>query len=103
MGCYRATFPEPWFFADAEQASDILQRAGFVNIETRVESAPAILHDAQQYREFVSSIILRVHLRQIPSEELRAHFVAELADQAARDNPPYSLNYRRVNLSGMVP
>lgn len=66
-----ANFPELWLFSDAERASDILQRAGFVKIETRGES-------------------VRVHLRQIPSEELRAHFVADLADQAAKDNPPYS-------------
>ncbi len=100
---YLANFPEPWFFADAEQAAEILGRAGFVNVETSVEAAPTILDDAQQYREFVSSIILRVHLRQIPSEELQAQFVAELAEQAAEDDPPYSLDYWRVNLSGMVP
>jgi trans-aconitate 2-methyltransferase len=97
---YLATFPEPWFFADAQQGADILRRAGFTNIETSVEAAPTQLEDAPQYEEFVSNIILHTHLRQIPSQELRAQLMAELTAMAAADNPPFSLDYWRLNLSG---
>ena len=99
---YLAQFAEPWFYADAEQASAILQRAGFLNVETGVEPAPTVLDGAQQYEEFVSNVILRTHLQQIPSKELRSRFVAELREQAAADDPPYSLDYWRLNLSGNV-
>jgi trans-aconitate 2-methyltransferase len=99
---YLAQFAEPWFFADAGQAADILQRAGFVNVETSIEAAPTVLDNAQQYAEFVSSIILRVHLRQIPSQDLRSNFLAELTEQAASDDPPYLLDYWRLNLSASV-
>jgi trans-aconitate 2-methyltransferase len=99
---YLAQFQEPWFFADAERAADILRRAGFINVETSLEAAPTVLDDAQQYREFVSNIILRAHLRQFASEELRSQFMAELSEQAAADDPPYSLDYWRLNLSGNV-
>lgn len=99
---YLAQFAEPWFYADAEQAAKILRRAGFVNVATSVEAAPTVLDSAQQYEEFVSNIILHTHLRQISSADLRSKFVAELTEQAATDDPPYSLDYWRLNLSGNV-
>jgi trans-aconitate 2-methyltransferase len=99
---YLEGFVEPWSFANEGQAADILRRAGFVKVETSVEAAPTVLDNAQQYREFVSNIILRTHLEEIPSESLRAAFIAELAEQATGDDPPYSLDYWRLNLSGSV-
>jgi trans-aconitate 2-methyltransferase len=99
---YLASFREPWFFADAEQAADILRRAGFTNIETSVEAAPTLLDDAGQYEEFVRNIILRSHLRQLPTEELRSQFMTELTALAGADDPPYLLDYWRLNLSGKI-
>lgn len=99
---YLAQFKEPWLFLDAEQAADVLRHAGFINVETSIEAARTVMKDAQQYGEFVSNIILRTHLRQIPSEKLRTRFLGELTDQAAADDPPYSLDYWRLNLSGNV-
>ena len=97
-----ATFPEPWFFADAEQAAEILRRAGFTNIETSVEAASTALEDASQYEEFVRNIILRTHLRQLPSEELRSQFMTELTILAGQDDPPFLLDYWRLNLNGSI-
>lgn len=99
---YLASFREPWFFADAEQAANILRRAGFTDIDTSVEAAPTVLDDAGQYEEFVRNIILRLHLRQLPSEELRSQLMAELTALAGADDPPYLLDYWRLNLSGKV-
>jgi hypothetical protein len=50
--------------------------------------------------EFVRNIILRRHLESLPSEDLRAGFMAELTEQAAADDPPFSLDYWRLNLRG---
>jgi trans-aconitate 2-methyltransferase len=99
---YLASFREPWFFADAEQADEILRRAGFANIETSVEAAPTLLDDASQYEEFVRNIILRAHLRQLPSEELRSRLMTELTTLAGKDNPPFLLDYWRLNMSGKI-
>lgn len=99
---YLASFREPWFFADAEQAADILRRAGFTNIETSVEAAPTLLENASQYEEFVRNIILRAHLRQLPSEDLRLRLMTELTALAGDDEPPYLLDYWRLNLSGRI-
>jgi len=96
-------FREPWLFEDAEGAASTLQRAGFVDIETSVEAAPTLLDDAAHYDEFVRNIILRQHLRGIPEEADRVEFMTRLTEQAAKDDPPFSLDYWRLNLRGRRP
>jgi len=96
-------FREPWFFSDAEAAAGTLHRAGFVDVVTSLEPAPTVLTDAQQYSEFVSHIILRQHLTRIPHEELRAQFMSRLTEAAGADDPPFSLDYWRLNLTGRNP
>jgi trans-aconitate 2-methyltransferase len=95
-----AGFREPWLFQDAGSAAQTLLRAGFVEVETSIEAATTILDSAAQYNEFVRNIILQRHLENIPSEQLRAEFMAELTDRASADNPPFSLDYWRLNLRG---
>lgn len=92
-------FREPWFYADAEGSARTLRRAGFVDVVTSLEPAPTMLEDAQQYSEFVSIIILRQHLKRISNENLRAKFMVRLTEEAAADNPPFSLDYWRLNLT----
>jgi trans-aconitate 2-methyltransferase len=96
-------FREPWLYEDAEEAADTLRRAGFVDIETSIEPAPTVLDDAQRYNDFVRNIILREHLRHIPNEPLRGEFMKIMTDQAAADDPPFSLDYWRLNLRARVP
>jgi trans-aconitate 2-methyltransferase len=96
-------FREPWLFQDAEGAAETLLRAGFVNVRTSIEAAPTVLDDAQKYKEFVRNIILRRHLTLISGEDLRADFMENVAEQAAADDPPFSLDYWRLNLSATAP
>lgn len=97
---YFAGFREPWLFQDAEGAAATLRRAGFVDVETSVQAAPTLLDNAGHYREFISNIILWRHLRNLPSEEMRTEFAENLTAQAAKDDPPFLLDYWRVNLRG---
>ena len=98
-----AGFHEPWLYQDAKGAAGTLLRAGFVDVETSIEPAPTVLGDAQEYSEFVRNIILRRHLEQLPTEDLREEFMRNLTAQAAMDQPPFSLDYWRLNLRGRVP
>lgn len=97
---YFQGFREPWLYQDAEGAAETLRRAGFVDVETSTEAAPTILDDAAHYSEFVRNIILRRHLENIPSESERTEFIAALTEQAAGDDPPFLLDYWRLNLRG---
>ena len=100
FAAYFAGFREPWLFQDAEAAASALERAGFVEVETSLEAAPTLLEDADQYGEFVRNIIFRRHLEALPTEELRAKFIESLTQQAAADDPPFLLDYWRLNLRG---
>ena len=50
--------------------------------------------------QFVESVIRRNHLLQIPDAALRQQFLAQLTEQAAVDDPPFQLDYWRLNLQG---
>ncbi len=100
---YFGGFREPWTFNDAETAAAVMQRAGFIEVETSMESALTILEGSRQYKEFVRSVILRQHLGRIADDESRTAFVAALAREAAADDPPFSLDYWRLNLSAKIP
>ncbi len=93
-------FREPWLYQDAAQSAAALARAGFVEVETSLEAAPTVLDDAEHYRDFVRNMIFRRHLENLPSEDLRAQFMDELTQQAANYDPPFSLDYWRLNLRG---
>jgi trans-aconitate 2-methyltransferase len=97
-----AGFREPWLFEDAESAAETLRRAGFVDVQTSIEPAVTVLDDASQYAEFVRNIILRKHLEYLPTEYVRMEFMENLTDRAAADDPPFSLDYWRLNLRGRV-
>ena len=95
---FLATFREPWMFQDAESAAATLGRAGFVNVETSIEPAPTVLASAAEYGEFARNIILQRHLERLPSEDHRTRFMSTLTSEAAEDDPPFSLDYWRLNL-----
>ncbi len=100
---FLASFPSPWLYQDAEGAADTLERAGFVEIQTNLEAAPTLLDDRQHYSEFVKTVIVRAHLERLPDANLREQYVSELTEQAANDDPPFLLDYRRLNLSARKP
>jgi len=100
---YLAGFPLPWEFADAQTAASRLERAGFVEIETSLEEAPTSFANASEYQQFVESVILRQHLLRIPDGSVRENFLAQVTAQAGEDDPPFTLDYWRLNLQGRKP
>ena len=100
---YLAGYDHPWEFATAETAAERLRRAGFVEIETGLEAAPTSFSDAEEYRQFVATVVLRTHLERFQDLTMRESFLARLAEWAARDNPPFELDYSRLNLRARRP
>jgi trans-aconitate methyltransferase len=93
-------FREPWEFSNAETAAERMKRAGFKDVETSTEPALTTFENAGAYKEFVSSVVLHRQLALLPSSELRQEFMEAIAREAAADDPPYSLDYWRLNLNG---
>ena len=100
---YLADYKHSWVYSDAETAAQRLRSAGFVEVDTSLEQAPTRLEDDQRYREFVSKVIVHRHLERIPDSKLQREFMAELSRQAAKDDPPFELDYWRLNLNGRRP
>lgn len=100
---FLSKFPEPWFFSDPETAGNNLRDAGFVDIETGAEPAFTQFENRDQYIQFVRTAIVHRHLRLLPEEKLRQSFLHDLAKRAAQDDPPFELDYWRLNLKARKP
>jgi trans-aconitate 2-methyltransferase len=92
-----------WEFSTAEQAAARLTAAGFVGVATSLEPAPTTLVDEASYREFVTTVIYNPHLDRLPEGPLRAQFIDEVTRRAAHQDPPFTLDYWRLNLEGRRP
>jgi trans-aconitate 2-methyltransferase len=93
---------DPWLFASADSTREALEHAGFTAVDTWLEEAPTFFHDASAYSEFVRCVCLRHHLERLPPDQ-HAAFVAELARAAASDDPPFTLDYWRLNIDARRP
>ncbi len=95
---YFANWREPWEFATAELTAQRLARAGFRDVRTSVQAAPTTFRDAAAYQSFVSTVVLRPFLSRLPTEELRTTFAARITEAAAHNDPPFTLDYWRLNI-----
>jgi trans-aconitate 2-methyltransferase len=92
------SWQEPWEFADADTTARRLADAGFEDIRTSLEWAPVVHPDADAFRTFITNIICRPHLAYLPDAALRDVFINRLTEQAALDDPPFELDYWRLNI-----
>ena len=97
------TFPEPWFFSDAESAASRLRAAGFEKVETDIAPASYAAANGHEFQEYLRTFILHRHLERLPTENLRTAFVEKLSAEAALDDPPWTLDYSRLNLRAHKP
>ena len=93
-----AGWPGPWEYADAPTTAARLRRAGFVNVETSVEPAEFRLSNAEEYRQYLATVIFHRHLARIPDPGLRESFLQALAADLH-----FELDYWRLNLRGIRP
>jgi trans-aconitate 2-methyltransferase len=88
---------EPWLYAGVEETEARLRTAGFVDIDVRLESAPTSFVDEDRYREFVACVCLRRQLDLLPFEK-HDRYLRPLLDLAGADDPPFTLDYWRLNI-----
>jgi trans-aconitate 2-methyltransferase len=100
---YFADWSGLWEFATPARTAERLAAAGFAEIATSLEAAPTTLADDTSYREFVTTVIYNPHLARLPEGRLRLQFIDEVTALAALGDPPYTLDYWRLNLEGHRP
>jgi trans-aconitate 2-methyltransferase len=100
---YFAGYESPWEYSDAATAALRLKNAGFEQIETSLEEAPTRFPTAAEFHQFVENVILRHHLQKIPDAAVRERFMTELTREFATEDPPFLIDYVRLNLKARRP
>ena len=98
FGSFFRGWRDPWRFAGEDDTRRHLAQAGFEAIEVSLEPAPTTLPGRDAFADFIACVCVRHHVDALPSSE-RAAFVDALADAAAGDDPPFTLDYWRLNIA----
>ena len=99
---YFAGWVEPLNFESVEPTRARLERIGFTDIHTWLESAATAFTSTEAYERFVTTVCLRHDLERLP-DALRPSFAHEIAIAAAQDDPPLTLDYWRLNVDARKP
>ena len=102
---YRADFagwPRPWEFPDEATTRQRLRDAGFSSIEVERFPQPTTFSDEDSFRRFITTVNFRLHLQRIADADLRRQFIERLVEASVPDDPPFTLDYWRLNLSGLA-
>jgi hypothetical protein len=79
-----------------------LAAAGFCDVATSLEPAPVDLGDPGAFAEFTAVVCIRHHLDRLPIE-LRDSFTSQLTELFRDDDPPFVLDYQRLNIDARKP
>ena len=93
----------PWEFADAPTTALRLRDAGFVDVETSLVPASVVQPDAETYATFLTTVVCHPHLACLPDDAVKRAFIDALTRRAASDDPPFELDYWRLNLEARRP
>jgi trans-aconitate 2-methyltransferase len=88
---YFSDWRGPWNYARADITAERLKHAGFVDVETWLESRPTPIEDPETY---VKTICLLRHLDKLP-KDLHQPFIRAVL---ARTGTPLVLDYVRLNI-----
>ena len=100
---YFAGWDGPWEYANAVETAERLSRAGFIEVETNLEEAPTTLASAEDYREFVTTVIYHPHLERLPEVAMKHEFIDRVTELAVREPVPFTLDYWRLNIQARKP
>jgi trans-aconitate methyltransferase len=90
-------FTHPAHYAMPDETTARLERAGFVEVRAWLEAAPVRFPDAGGYAEYATKVLLRDELARLPDDALRAEYVRRLVELASGEDPPFELDYWRLN------
>ena len=94
---------EPWFFSDAESAAARMRAAGFAEVQASLEVAAVTVATGEEFQSYLRTFVLHRHLERLPDEAMREALLQKLAAASAHDDPPWTLDYCRLNLRARKP
>lgn len=90
-------------YASPELTVERLRAAGFEAAEAWIEPAPATFPTRERFREFIGKVNLHKYVARLEDGALSERFLDAMAEQAAGDDPPFTLDYLRMNLRARKP
>ena len=103
---YRGAFggwSGPWNFASPAETARRLAAAGFTDIDTGLEYAPATMETPEAYREFLRTVILHPYLERLTNDADRDRLLDRLTTMGADDEPALTSDYWRLNMTARRP
>lgn len=94
---------EPWYYATAEETRHRLQRLGFVDVETALRPAPTPFESRDAFRTFIDRVVIGQRLAPLTDVALRTSVIDRLVELASADDPPYVLDYERLDMAALRP
>ena len=94
---YFENFSEPVHFAFPEQTVARLRAIGFSEPKAWLVSTPTSIGDPQIFREFLRTVVLRAHVARLPEDGVE-YLLQQMTVLAAEDDPPFTLDYWRLNI-----
>ena len=98
-----ADWRETWRFLSPDEATAHLSAGGFTQVHASLRQAPTPFDSRQAYAEFVEVVVVADYLSRLPEPSDRAAFMEALLDAAAADDPAYTLDYVRLDLTAVRP
>ena len=94
---------EPWYYATAEQTAARMTAAGFSDVATSLTPAPTPFATRDDFRTFCARVILGQRLHPLTDSTLRERVIDRVAELASHDDPPFVLDYERLDMFGRRP
>ena len=91
--------PPPWHYADAETTRVLLAEAGFTDAKVTLTEAPVVLDGQGTYREFLGRVVFGAQMEALGDDGRRARFLDAMVAGGAADDPPWSLDYVRLDIT----
>ena len=102
FGALLRRMARPMAFRAARRHDPALRPAGFDVIDASLKEAPVTFSDPALYPEFIECVCVRHHLERLPAA-LHVEFLTELTRAAGSDDPPFTLDYWRLNIQARRP
>ena len=99
---YFAGWDGPWEYADDATTAERLRAAGFVGVETSLEESSVQLAGRDEFAVYLRTVVFSAHLARLPHAH-HAAFVEAVVEAAEADDPPYVLDYWRLNMRARKP
>jgi trans-aconitate 2-methyltransferase len=99
---YFKSWKKSTHFATPAKTTERLLDAGFYDAEAYLTLAPTTFADAESFRAFITAVCVAKHLKELPAA-LHDAFLDPLVSAATADDPPFTLDYQRLNISAHKP